>query len=111
MSAMLLAVGFTAAAQAPASLKDTYKKAFVIGAAVNAAQIQGEINERAVNAGLFRCKLGKIKQLIFMAERLGFPLSFSAVLFSITYANLIPTAQCAARKRRLQSVQLQEKSA
>ena len=72
MSAMLLAVGFTAAAQAPASLKDTYKKAFVIGAAVNAAQIQGEINERAVNAGLFRCKLGKIKQLIFMAERLGF---------------------------------------
>ena len=38
----LLAIGFAATAQAPASLKDAYQGDFVIGAAINAAQITGE---------------------------------------------------------------------
>lgn len=38
----LLVIGFAATAQAPASLKDAYRGDFVIGAAINAAQIAGE---------------------------------------------------------------------
>jgi endo-1,4-beta-xylanase len=38
----LLVIGFAATAQAPASLKDAYQGDFVIGAAINAAQITGE---------------------------------------------------------------------
>jgi endo-1,4-beta-xylanase len=38
----LLVIGFAATAQAPAFLKDAYQGDFVIGAAINAAQITGE---------------------------------------------------------------------
>ncbi len=38
----LLVIGFAATAQAPASLKAAYRGDFVIGAAINAAQITGE---------------------------------------------------------------------
>ena len=38
----LLVIGFAATAQAPATLKSAYHGDFVIGAAINAAQITGE---------------------------------------------------------------------